>query len=77
MSSKTTQRDKSDAQEPAQERPDDCECWDAELDLPCFECYKEGFETQNPETPGADEDSNDSNDNDVTETEQATLAEGL
>lgn len=27
-------------------RPEDCECgeWNAEADLPCFACYREGFE---------------------------------
>ena len=31
------------------ERPDDCQCWDAALTLPCFECYKAGFEEPNPD----------------------------
>ncbi|MFB6087497.1 MAG: hypothetical protein ABEJ85_03160, partial [Haloarculaceae archaeon] len=35
------------------DRPDDCQCWDADLDLPCWPCYREGFEQPNPETPGA------------------------
>ncbi|WP_211195003.1 SWIM zinc finger family protein [Halorhabdus amylolytica] len=28
-------------------RPDDCECgeWNTDADLPCFACYREGFET--------------------------------
>ena len=27
-------------------RPDDCDCWDA--DLPCWPCYRDGFDTPNP-----------------------------
>lgn len=38
-------------------RPDDCQCWDASLTLPCFPCYREGFEEPNPETPGGDDES--------------------
>ncbi|WP_247010814.1 hypothetical protein [Halorientalis litorea] len=29
-------------------RPEDCACWDAEADLPCWPCYREGFEAPNP-----------------------------
>lgn len=29
-------------------RPEDCDCWDAEADLPCWPCYREGFEVPNP-----------------------------
>jgi len=36
-------------------RPEDCQCWDAGLTLPCFPCYREEFEEPNPETPGADD----------------------
>lgn len=34
------------------ERPEDCECsgsaLEVEYDLPCWPCYREGFETPNP-----------------------------
>lgn len=43
-------------------RPVDCQCWDAGLTLPCFPCYREGFEEPNPETPGADDGSEDNDD---------------
>jgi hypothetical protein len=36
-------------------RPDECDCWDADLDVPCWPCYLAGYEEQNPETPGAKE----------------------
>jgi hypothetical protein len=36
------------------ERPDDCQCWDVDADLPCWPCYRDGFGTPNPETPGAE-----------------------
>ena len=38
------------------ERPDECDCWDADLDVPCWPCYREGYEAPNPETPGAEEE---------------------
>lgn len=25
-------------------RPDDCACWDAGLKLPCWPCYRDGFD---------------------------------
>ena len=35
------------------ERPDDCTCWNAELELPCWPCYRDGFRSPNPRgTPG-------------------------
>jgi len=36
------------------DRPDDCDCgdWNAGLNLPCWPCYREGFETPNPHTVG-------------------------
>lgn len=37
------------------ERPDDCRCWDADQHTPCWPCYREGFETPNPD-PGDDGD---------------------
>jgi hypothetical protein len=36
-------------------RPDDCGCWNTEQELPCFPCYREGFRSQNPDTPAAGE----------------------
>jgi len=38
------------------ERPDDCQCWNADLDLCCWPCYRTGFESQNPAEPAAEED---------------------
>lgn len=29
-------------------RPDECVCWNADETLPCFPCYRAGFETQSP-----------------------------
>jgi hypothetical protein len=29
-------------------RPEDCQCWDADAALPCFPCYRDGFEDPNP-----------------------------
>lgn len=40
----------------AQARPDDCVCWDADAELPCWPCYRAGFETQNPDEPAAEEE---------------------
>lgn len=66
MSSKTTTDDKSDASAHPEStstsadrtaaRPDDCQCWDADQDLPCWPCARDGFETQNPVEPGASSD---------------------
>jgi hypothetical protein len=36
------------------ERPDDCDCWDFEQGLPCWPCYRDGFEEPNPNV-GEDE----------------------
>jgi hypothetical protein len=34
-------------------RPEDCSCvdWSTDLGLPCWPCYRDGFETVNPATP--------------------------
>ena len=32
-------------------RPDGCQCWDASISLPCWPCYREGFEEPNPDEP--------------------------
>jgi hypothetical protein len=29
-------------------RPDDCQCWDPDNELPCFPCWREGFRESNP-----------------------------
>jgi hypothetical protein len=29
-------------------RPDDCDCWDADAELSCWPCYREGFDVPNP-----------------------------
>ena len=44
-----------DRDEDSDGRPDDCDCgdWNAGLDLPCWPCYREGFET--PAGTGDDE----------------------
>jgi hypothetical protein len=34
------------------ERPDDCQCWDVDADLPCWPCYRDGFSAPNPATVG-------------------------
>jgi len=39
------------------ERPEDCGCWNVDQDLPCWACYRDGFDTQNPAEPAADDDS--------------------
>jgi hypothetical protein len=31
------------------DRPEDCQCWDAEQELPCWPCYRDGFRSPNPE----------------------------
>jgi hypothetical protein len=36
----------------ADERPGDWDCWDADGALPCFACYKAGFEEPNPDASG-------------------------
>lgn len=38
------------------DRPSDCSCWDADAELPCFQCFREGFDTPNPAEPGTDDD---------------------
>jgi hypothetical protein len=30
------------------DRPDDCNCHNADQGLPCFECYRNGFDKPNP-----------------------------
>lgn len=52
-----------DADAETDDRPDDCDCWDADLSLPCWECYKNGFRSQNPAEPGADHDDAAANSN--------------
>jgi len=37
------------------ERPDDCECWDVDAELPCWACARDGFDAQNPAEPAADD----------------------
>jgi len=37
------------------ERPEDCGCWNVDQDLPCWACYRDGFDTQNPAEPAADD----------------------
>ena len=41
-------------------RPDDCQCWDASIGLPCFPCYSRGFEEPNPEEPESSLQANES-----------------
>lgn len=43
-----------DEQDPDDDRPDDCDCgdWNAGLDLPCWPCYRDGFE----EPAGSDDE---------------------
>jgi hypothetical protein len=36
----------------SEERPDDCGCWDPEQGLPCWPCYRDGFEEPNPDVEG-------------------------
>jgi hypothetical protein len=36
------------------ERPDDCDCWSLDPDLPCWPCYRDGFETPNPDAEDDD-----------------------
>jgi hypothetical protein len=40
----------------AEGRPADCDCWDATASLPCWPCYREGFDRPNPEEPVASND---------------------
>ena len=40
--------------EPVDDRPDDCSCLSS-WDLPCWPCYRVGFETANPEAPAPEE----------------------
>jgi hypothetical protein len=37
------------------ERPEGCSCHSPEQELPCWPCYRRGFDVPNPEEPGADE----------------------
>jgi len=37
------------------ERPDDCQCWDTDGELPCWPCYRVGFDVPNPDEPATDE----------------------
>jgi hypothetical protein len=45
----------ADGVDHSDERPDDCDCWDPEQDLPCWPCYREGFEEPNPDAEVSDE----------------------
>lgn len=36
------------------ERPDDCECWDNDAGRWCWPCFRDGFQTPNPE-PASDQ----------------------
>jgi len=44
----TNDTDAGNGEEYSSERPDDCGCWDPDGDLPCWPCYRDGFETPNP-----------------------------
>jgi len=48
--------DESDDDDDGDARPDDCDCgdWNEGLALPCWPCYRDGFET--PASAGAEED---------------------
>lgn len=37
------------------DRPAECSCWDPDGKLPCWPCYRDGFEEPNPEAPAAAE----------------------
>jgi hypothetical protein len=37
-----------DAEVLSDDRPDDCDCWDADTELPCWPCYRDGFDVPNP-----------------------------
>ena len=37
-----------DVQDATDDRPADCDCWSPDQDLPCWPCYRVGFETPNP-----------------------------
>jgi len=45
------------------DRPHDCECWDVDESLPCWPCYREGYRSQNPAEPAADDADADAIDN--------------
>lgn len=36
------------------DRPDDCRCWDPDADLPCWPCYRAGFDAPNSDTPATE-----------------------
>ncbi len=38
------------------ERPDECDCWDANGDLPCWPCWRDEFNTPNPDADGDETD---------------------
>jgi len=44
-----TNSDAASEEDHYSERPDDCGCWNSDGDLPCWPCYREGFETPNPD----------------------------
>lgn len=37
------------------DRPEDCDCSPQFEDLPCWPCFREGFETPNPDLPDDEE----------------------
>lgn len=37
-------------------RPDDCACHDVDAGLPCWACFRDGFDAPNPAEPAADVD---------------------
>jgi len=37
-----------DVQDVIDDRPADCDCWSPDSELPCWPCYRDGFETPNP-----------------------------
>lgn len=46
----------SEEREQVTDRPDDCACWDVAAGLPCWPCFRDGFDTQNPAEPTAESD---------------------
>ena len=46
----------NESAEDSNERPEDCCCWDPNNDLPCWPCYRDGFTSPNPDTPGAEDE---------------------
>jgi len=40
-------------------RPGDCQCWDVDIGLPCWPCFREGYRSQNPVEPKSSTGAND------------------